>query len=64
MSVRAAIVTLGVAGSAFGLAAPIAPANVATRQAIGSARHVATGSMHPAYYHCYWYRGRRVCVRR
>jgi hypothetical protein len=58
MSIKAAMVSLGVAVSAFGLAAPIAPANV-TRQAIGSARHVAPGSIHQDY--CYWHRGRRVC---
>jgi hypothetical protein len=59
MSIKAAVVTLGVSVSAFGLAAPIAPANVATRQATGLARHVATGSIQPHY--CYWRRGRRVC---
>jgi hypothetical protein len=59
MSIKAAMVTLGVSVSAFGIAAPIAPANVATRQASVSARHVATGSIQPHY--CAWRRGRRVC---
>ena len=64
MSIKVAVVTVGVAASTFGLA-PIASANVAAGSArhvtTGSARQVATGSIHPD--RCFYRHGHRVCVR-